>query len=277
MAQLAFDRRLTPATARVAHVSLKGKRDAPAFTKGEDLRIALPLVDLLRSPNGARERQLLLGESFTVIDRQDGHAFGFAVKDGYCGWLPDAALTNTPAPTHWVATPGTHLYPEPRVQSREICALSMGAQVTVLSQTPKFSEIAQGFIPTPHLLSLGQKHADPVAVAENFLHTPYLWGGNSRAGIDCSGLVQAALLACGMACPGDADLQQVLGDEIGEGTDLRRGDLIFWKGHVALIVDETRLIHANGHTMSVAYEGIAACIDRILTADGTPVSQRRRL
>jgi Bacterial dipeptidyl-peptidase Sh3 domain len=156
MAQLAFDRRLTPATARVAHVSLKGKRDAPAFTKGEDLRIALSLVDLLRSPNGARERQLLLGESFTVIDRQDGHAFGFAVKDGYCGWLPDAALNSAPAPTHWVATPGTHVYPEARVQSRETAALSMGAQVTVLSQTPKFSETTLGFIPTPHLLPLGR-------------------------------------------------------------------------------------------------------------------------
>ena len=277
MVQLASDRRLTPATARVAHVSLKGKRDAPAFTEGENLRIALPLVDLLRSPNGARERQLLLGESFTVIDRQDSHAFGFAVKDGYCGWLPDAALNSAPAPTHWVATPGTHLYPESRVQSREICALSMGAQVVVLSQTPKFSETTLGFIPTPHLLSLSQKHGDPVAVAEAFLHTPYLWGGNSRAGIDCSGLVQGALLACGIKAPGDADLQQVLGKELDANTPPQRGDLLFWKGHVALIVDETRLIHANGHRMSVAYEGTLACIARIAGQDGTPVTHRRRL
>lgn len=277
MAEFGSDRRLTPATVRVAHVSLKGKLDAPAFTEGEVLRIALPLVDLLRSPNGARERQLLLGESFTVIDRQDGHAFGFAIKDGYCGWLPDAALNSTPAPTHWVATPGTHVYPEARVQSGEIAALSMGAQVTMLSQTPKFSETTLGFIPTPHLLPLAQKRTDPAAVAESFLHTPYLWGGNSRAGIDCSGLVQGALLACGIACPGDADLQQVLGQEIGEGADLRRGDLIFWKGHVALIVDETRLIHANGHTMSVAYEGTLDCIARIAGQDGTPVTHRRRL
>jgi cell wall-associated NlpC family hydrolase len=272
-----MDRRLHPATDRIAHLSLKGKIESPAFSEGEVLRISLPLVDLLSSPKGARERQLLLGEGFTVVDRQDGYAFGFAMKDDYCGWLPDTAVTDTPTPTHWVATPGAHLYPEPRVQSREIAALSMGAQVTVLSQTPKFTETTLGFIPTPHLLPRAQNHADPVAVAETFLHTPYLWGGNSRAGIDCSGLVQGALLACGIACPGDADLQQVLGQEIAEGASLQRGDLIFWKGHVALIVDETRLIHANGHTMSVAYEGITECFARIARQDGTPIINRRRL
>ena len=272
-----MDRRTTPATARVAHVSLKGIVDAPQYTEGEKRRIAMPLVDLLRAPGGARDRQLLLGEGFTVIDHQDGHAFGFASKDGYCGWLPEAAIGEGPKPTHWVATPGTHLYPEPRVQAREIAALSMGAQVAVIAQGAKFTETTQGFVPTPHLLPIGQHHKDPVTVAEGFLGVPYLWGGNSRAGIDCSGVVQAALLACGIKAPGDSDMQQSLGHEIAEAEALRRGDLLFWKGHVALVVDETRLIHANGHSMSVAYEGITACIARILAAEGAAVSHRRRL
>ncbi len=272
-----MDRRLTPATDRIAHVSLQGRFDAPAFTEGLPRRIAMPLADLLRRPNGARERQLWLGEAFTVIDQDGDHAFGFAGKDGYCGWLPLSALSDGPRPTHWVASPASHLYPEPRVQARELAALPMGAQVEVLVQTPKFSETTQGFIPTPHLLPLDQRLADPVAVAEGFLGTPYLWGGNSRAGIDCSGLAQIALHACGIAAPGDADLQEVLGEDIPPGAPLRRGDLIFWKGHVALIVDAARLIHANGHTMSVAYEDTAACIARILAAEGHPVSHRRRL
>lgn len=271
-----MDRRLTPATPRVAHITLQGQLEAPRFTAGEQMRVALPLVDLLRAPNGARERQLWLGEAFTVIDRDQGHAFGFAEKDGYCGWLPEAALGEA-RPTHWVAKPATHLYPEPRVQAQEITSLPMGAEIEVTGQTGIFAQTPLGFIPASHLLPLGESLADPVAVAEGLLGTPYLWGGNSRAGIDCSGLVQLGLHACGMRSAGDADLQESLGLEIGAGEALARGDLLFWKGHVAMIVDGTRLIHANGHTMSVAYEGIEAAIARIKAAEGLPVRARRRL
>ena len=272
-----MDRRLTPATERVAHISLQGRVDAPAYTAGQSLRVAMPLVDLLRKPGGARERQLLLGEGFTVIDRYEGSAFGFAQKDGYCGWLPEAALCEGPIPTHWIATPGTHLYPEPRVQARELAALSLGAQVHVVGKQGAFYETSQGFIPAPHLRPLSEHLCDPVTVAEGFLGVPYLWGGNSRAGIDCSGLAQVAHHACGIAAPGDSDLQEQMGQALPEDAPLRRGDLIFWKGHIALIVDETRLIHANGHTMSVAYEDTAACFARIMAQGGGPVTHRRRL
>lgn len=172
-----MDRRLTPASPRIAHVSLKGVVDVPVYTEGTLMRVAQPVADLLRAPNGARERQLLLGEAFLVIDRHEGHAFGFATKDSYCGWLPDAALSRGPEPTHWVCTPGTHLYPEPKVQAPEICALSLGAQVAVTAQHGKWAETTQGFIPACHLLPLGQHLTDPIAVAETLLGTPYLWGG----------------------------------------------------------------------------------------------------
>ena len=150
----------------------------------------------------------------------------------------------------------------------------MGARVEVLGQIDKWAETPVGYVPRSHLRALGDWLADPVSVAEKFLGTPYLWGGNSRAGIDCSGLVQAAFAACGIAVPGDSDLQQAVGAEV-QGP-LQRGDLVFWKGHVALVVDGDRLIHANGFTMSVAYEGTAACIARIAAAEG-PVTARRRL
>ena len=272
-----MDRRLTPATPRIAHVSLKGRIDVPVFTEGTPMRVALPLADLLRAPNGPRERQLLLGEAFTVIDRNEDHAFGFAAKDGYCGWLPDTALSGGPTPTHFVATPGTHLYPEPRVQAPEICALSLGAQVAITADHGKWLETTQGFLPATHLRPLGDWLADPVTVAESLLGTPYLWGGNARAGIDCSGLVQLAHWACGIAVPGDSDLQETVGTELGHNAEPKRGDLLFWKGHVALVVDDTRLIHANGHSMSVAYEPLQATIDRIQAQEGRPVTHRRRL
>jgi cell wall-associated NlpC family hydrolase len=122
---------------------------------------------------------------------------------------------------------------------------------------------------------LGTYLTDPVAVAETFLHSPYLWGGNSRAGLDCSGLAQIVHHACGITLPGDADLQEAAGLVV-QG-EFQRGDLLFWKGHIALAVDSERLIHANGHTMSVAYEGIAEAIDRIEQAEGAPLRSHRRL
>lgn len=272
-----MDRRLTPATPRIAHVSMKGRVDVPVYTEGTPMRVAVPVANLLRAVKGARERQLLMGETFVVIDRNEGHAFGFAAKDGYCGWLDEAALSRGPVPTHWVCTPRTHLYPEPKVQAPEVCALTLGAQVEVTAQQGKWAETTQGFVPASHLKPLGDWFSDPVSVAETLLGTPYLWGGNSSAGIDCSGLVQLCHWACGIGVPGDSDLQETVGQELAATTDLRRGDLIFWRGHVALVADDQWLIHANGHSMSVAFEGIQPCIDRILGQEDRPVSHRRRL
>lgn len=269
-----MDRRLTPATARIAHISLQGRIEAECFTKGETLRVQTPLADLLRAPHGPRERQLPLGDAFTVIDRDQAHAFGFAVKDGYCGWLADSALAAGPEPTHWIASVGTHLYSEPRVQKAGL-ALPMAAKVRVTGQDGKYAKLDIGYIPASHLREIGDWLSDPVSVAEGFVGTPYLWGGNSRAGMDCSGLAQIAHAACGISIPGDADLQETVGH--GMQGEFTRGDLLFWKGHVALVVDADRLIHANGHAMSVAYEGTHACIARIAASEGLPLRSHRRL
>lgn len=271
-----MDRRLTPATPRAAHVSLRGRLAAAAYVEGEALRVVVPLVDLLSAPGGGRERQLWLGDAFTVIDRDQDHAFGFAGKDGYCGWLPEAALAAAPVPSHWVASAGTHAYAAPRVQARAMAALTMGARLAVLADDGIWARTPQGFVPSRHLQALGQWEADPVAVALRFLGTPYLWGGNSRDGLDCSGLVQVAHLACGRDCPADSDLQQAIGQPAAAEAPPQRGDLMFWKGHVALVVDAETLIHANGFTMSVALEDIAGCIARILAQGGGAVTARRR-
>lgn len=271
-----MDRRSTPFSGRIAHASLAGRIDAP-LTEGEPARVTAPIADLLARIDGPRDRQVIFGDPLTVIDRDRGHAYVMAGKDGYCGWLAETALGPVKSPTHWVGTPATHLYSGPKVQSHEHFPLYLGAKVTVTGEQGKFAETPEGFIPASHLAPMGHHAPDPVTIAESLLHAPYLWGGNSVAGIDCSGLVQAALLAAGHACPGDSDQQQALGTDIPEGAPLQRGDLIFWKGHVALLTAPDRVIHANGHTMSVAYEGLAEAITRIRTQGEGPPTARRRL
>ncbi len=273
------DRRLTPANGRVAHVSLKGQVEAGRYVPGEPARISVPLVDLLVRPGGARDRQLLMGEGVLVLDRHEGFAFVRAEKDGYCGYVTEASLGAPRDATHWVSAPATHLYNAPDMKTREVAALSLGARLTVVAEHARFYETDDGlFIPRPHLSVVGEWAADPASVAESLIGTPYLWGGNSRAGLDCSGLVQAALTAAGVACPGDSDMQEAaLGQSLAQGADWQRGDLFFWKGHVAMAVSRSRLIHANAHKMAVSYEDIDAAIARIVAQGEGQVTSVRRL
>lgn len=271
-----MDRRLTPFSGRVALDSLRGQVDAPAFTAGEPAAVALPLVDLLARPDGPRDRQLPLGAGLTVVDRHDGWAFVQATRDGYCGWLPMAAIGPALLPTHWIAVPASHAYTAPKVQASDRFALPMGARLRVTATVGSFVETQVGFVPLAHLRAIGQTFDDPAEVALTVLGAPYLWGGNSAAGLDCSGLVQIAFHACGRDCPGDSDLQQAIGQALPEDTALRRNDLIFWKGHVALMLDGARLIHANGHSMSVAIEDLSTATCRIAAQGGGPVTNRRR-
>lgn len=271
-----MDRRLSPFSGKVALNSLRGQVDAPGWTDGEAAAIATPLADLCASPMGARDRQLVLGDAVTIVERRSDAVFVRSNKDGYCGWVDVRCVGAPVAPTHWVAAPMSHIYERPKVQAHERHALPMGARLAVLDVQNGFAETPHGFVPMVHLRAVGDWLSDPVSVAEQFLNVPYLWGGNSFCGLDCSGLVQVSWHACGLECPGDSDLQQALGDAIAEDETPRRGDLIFWKGHVAQVVDAHRLIHANGHSMSVRYEDIDPCIARIIAQGGGPVTARRR-
>jgi hypothetical protein len=271
-----MDRRTKAFSGRVAHVSMEGLVDAP-LTEGEAAQVLVPLAELRAEPDGPRDRQLLLGDSLRVIDRDQGHAFVRADKDGYCGWVREAEVGSGPEPTHWVVAPSSHLYTEPQVQAPEKAGVSLGSRVAVVGAWGAWANTPGGFIPMTHLRPIGHFAPDPVSVAESLLGTPYLWGGNSRFGIDCSGLVQIALHSAGKACPGDSDLQMQIGRALTPNERLRRGDLIFWKGHVAMVVNDDVLIHANSHTMSVNYEGIRDAIARISTAGGGLVQARQRV
>ena len=272
------DRRLTPANGRVAPLSLQGQVQADHFTAGHPRRIIQAVVDLTRAPGGPRDRQLLFGAGVTVYEDRDGSSFVQAEADGYVGYVPTASLGPPQTATHHVATPATHLYAAEDIKSPDLLALSFGSRITVTAERRKFWETPDGYIPKTHLWPLTKPFTDPVTVAQMHFGVPYLWGGNSIRGIDCSGLIQAALLACGLPCPGDSDMQRVaLGHDIGPDTPPERGDLYFWKGHVGISVDPDTLIHANAHHMAVAYESLRHAIIRIEAQGDGPIIARKRL
>lgn len=267
-----MDRRLTPATDRVA---LRGSGlDRPQQTEGTPQRVAVALTDLCRAPGGARDRQLNFGADVTVIDTAEGWAFVQCAADRYCGWVPAAALAAPVAPiTHRVTAPATHVYSAADLKSPDRASLSLNARVSVAEVQGNFARLATGgWVPAMHLSDLPAP--DPATVALALLGTPYLWGGNSRAGIDCSGLVQVAMHACGRACPGDSDLQE---RAFPEATGpVRRGDLLFWPGHVAMAINDSVMVHATGWQMAVIVEEIAAAIARIDAAGEGPFRGARR-
>ena len=272
------DRRTRFATDRVAAEGLRGRVEAPQFVEPWPARIAVPSAFLYAAPGGPRDRELLFGDPVEAIDDRDGWTFIRSAKDGYCGWIGSFDMGPDFRPTHAVRVRHTHVYPQPDFKLPPAVRLPFGANVTAASTDGRWAETPKGWIPARHLRPLGAPMDDPVAVAELFLGTPYLWAGNTGTGIDCSGLVQVSCLACGIACPGDSDQQETaLGAAYAEDEEPRRGDIFFWKRHAAWVADPDTLLHANAYAMSVAREPLRAAIGRIAEQGDGPVTSRRRL
>ncbi len=273
------DPRTTPANERVAHVSLEGQVGAARFVEGTWKTVQQPIANLARDPDGPRASQLLFGERFLVLEEREGHAFGQAERDGYVGWVAASGLTEAPEATHWVVAPATHLYPKAEVKAQAEIALFFGSGVHVNGERGDFFRIQTGhYVPKQHLMPVAARFDDPVGVADLFLGTPYLWGGSSRWGLDCSGLIQLALLACGTPCPRDSDQQaEAVGEDLPEAEPLRRGDIVFWEGHLGFMSDAKMLLHANAHHMSVAYEPLKDAAARIAGKGYGPITRRKRV
>ncbi|MEM6636732.1 MAG: C40 family peptidase [Pseudomonadota bacterium] len=257
------DRRLTPANDRVAAQHLRGSVKATRFCAGEAWQVVAPVTDLCRSPDGPRDRQLLFGAGFTVYEKRDGWFFGQAELDGYVGYARADHFRAPLPPSHWVAVRATHIYSKPDIKSAEFMSLSFSSALTGTPVAKGFLALeGGGFVPAQHVTGAPSEDADPVDVAERFHGAPYLWGGNSAFGIDCSGLVQLAFGACGIYLPPDSDMQESAGRPVSI-EDLRRGDLVFWPGHVAIVRDGSSLVHANAFHMAVEIEPIDDAIRRI--------------
>lgn len=277
------DPRLTPARGDIAAKHLEGQVQAGRFVEGQELEIIDAVAPLRKAPthDAPLDTEVLKGERVTIYDSNgEGWSWGQLSGDGYVGWLPDAALVKPrTTPTHRVTALRTFAFPGPSIKVPPVEALPLGAAIEVVGDDGTFAITPQRhFVPLQHVNALDVFDDDYVSIAERFVGVPYLWGGKTALGIDCSGLVQIALGACGVAAPRDSDMQErALGDalEDAEIGDLLRGDLIFWKGHVAIVRDSDMLVHANAFHMAVAMEPIAAAHERILASGADIISVRR--
>ena len=277
----AVDPRLTLVRDGLADQRLQGLIPAERFARTRACTIISPSAPLTGASDPAAERasELLFGEGFDVLSEDGEYAFGQTARDGYVGFVQKAALRQgAPSPRWRVSALRTYAFAEPSIKSAAIGPFSRNALIEADRSEGRFVHaLGAGWFVREHLAPIGRFDADPARLALDYLGTPYLWGGVSSLGLDCSGLVQQALRACGRACPRDSDQQRSLGRAIEPQDGLARGDLVFWPGHVALLTGPDEIVHANAHHMAVVREPLAEAVARIKQATGSDPMAWRRL
>ncbi len=279
-----FDPRLHAYRPDLANEALRGQVEASRFVRGSLKRIVAPVAALYKIPDTLSERQseCLFGEDVKVFEEKNGFCWVQAQQDGYVGYIEQSKIGSIGnRPTHRVNVPRTFQYRDADLRSPMISPLSMGSRISVVSEAETrdthYARLDNGsFVVFNHITPVSTVEDDYVTIAESFIHTPYLWGGKSGLGIDCSGLVQLALMMTGRTVLRDTDMQQAtIGKDIAPENGLQRGDLVFWKGHVAIMVDSGTLIHANGASMDVRKENLDHAIERIAKNHSVPTGYRR--
>ncbi|MEM5581204.1 NlpC/P60 family protein [Roseibium sp. AS2] len=283
-----LDRRRHPVRPDLAAIDYQGRAEAGRFVEGEVMRVTADRLAIRPEPRADRpiDTEALRGEWITVYEQTpEGWAWGQLDTDGYVGWLSSDGLGPVAAATHRVRALRTYRYPGPDLKLPPLGLLSIGSKVTVTGETETrglgYALLGDGSaVVAKHLVPVDAVEEDWVTVAEEFVGTPYLWGGRSSLGLDCSALVQLAAQAGGIDLPRDSDMQEAeAGDEIphDDPSALQRGDLLFWKGHAGIVAGPNRLLHANGHTMTVAFEDLDKAIERIAASEWGAITRARRL
>ena len=280
MDQSSLDPRRNAFREDLADARLQGQVASERFVEGRPGQVRVAIAPVFGTPDAgtALTTQLLFGESVHVFEEKDGWAWLQGEADDYVGYAPAAAIgREVSVPTHRLAALSTPALARPELKSVPLVDLPMGARLRVEREENGFAVLAIGaFVPMQHLLAIDVQAADFVAVAEQFVGTPYLWGGRTRAGVDCSGLVQIAMQATGVAAPRDSDMQLAeIGGAIEVGADLRRGDLVFWRGHVGIMTDAAHMLHANAFHMRVVVEPLAEAVARIKDTGSDIIGVRR--
>lgn len=270
------DARVTLLRDGIAARWLEGVEPAEVYLDPQPMSCAVAATGIHRAPDAASEQmdQLLFGERFEVLEEDDAFLLGQARRDGYVGYVAKTAVGPlAPEPTHRVSVIRTYAFEGPSIKARALGPFSLNSLVAVEAREGRLAKIAgSGWITFDHLAPVGVFEDDLAAVALRFVGAPYLWGGRESIGLDCSGLVQQAMFACGRACPRDTDQQQELGVEI-PAAEFGRNDLVFWKGHVAIGVGEGMMVHANASHMATVVEPLAAVVAR--EGYGQPTGYRR--
>ncbi|CAM1636728.1 Endopeptidase [Bartonella choladocola] len=279
-----LDPRLHAYRLDLADEALRGKVEASRFVAGSLKRIVAPVAALYKIPDALSERQseCLFGENVKVFEEKNGFCWVQAQQDGYVGYVEQSKIGSIGnQPTHRVNVPRTFQYRDADLRSPMISPLSMGSRISVVAEAEtrgtRYARLDNGdFVVFNHIMPVTTVADDYVTIAESFIHTPYLWGGKSGLGIDCSGLVQLAMMMTGRTVLRDTDMQQAtIGKNISPDDGLKRGDLVFWKGHVAIMIDSGTLIHANGASMDVKTEPLDQAIARIALHHARPTCYRR--
>ena len=268
----------------LADEKLRGQVDASNFVAGSPYRVSRGVLALRSGPSDEARlgSELIFGEGVRVFEIKNGWAWLQNDSDDYVGYAEAEGLSPGPVqPTHRVGVLRTYLYPEPDLKAPVLDLLTMNAPVAVSgSDGPFYALETGGWVWAGHTAAVDSLEEDFAAVALRFLGTPYLWGGRSSVGLDCSGLIQMAFARCGRSVPRDSDMQaDALGRPVpwdGDQAVLERGDLAFWPGHVGIWLDSERFLHANAAHMMTVVEPFAGTVSRIRDATGDEVTAVRR-